>query len=245
MTQIQRQSWQHMGAGVKLSALALLSMSTGCIVPSSEPFQRTSLFGNRSGPPTRGVPPQTTKRNEPMPPIATGRRLQELENVAPSGALLPQINSSLSGNSGHGGFSRPMMTSPLMFQRLDKNTWRIAASAPLVFQTVARILSQTYILSQTDRRSFSLSTEWDKFFIDGRLFRNRVSINVFPLNSKFADLVIKNSIEYYTQNNAKLDTNSPDQWLPTQDITNEMDRILEKTQKQLMAGFTDRPTLRK
>lgn len=245
MTQIQQHTRQYLSAGAKLSASALLSLSTGCIAPSGEPFQRTSLFGHRSGSPTHGVLPQTAKRNEPIPPIATGRRLQELENVAPSGALLPQINSSLSGNSGNGGFSRPMMTSPLMFQRLDKNTWRIAASAPVVFQTAARILSQTYILSKTDRRSFSLSTEWDKFFIDGRLFRNRVSINVFPLNSKFADLVIKNSIEYYTQNNAKLDTNSPDQWLPTQDITNEMERILEKTQKQLLAGFTDRPTLRK
>lgn len=228
-----------------MSTFTLLVLSAGCVAPSGEPFQRTSLFGPRSGAGSRSLPQPSTTRNEAAPPIATGRRMQELENVAPSGALLPQINSSLSGNSSHGGFSRPMMTSPLMFQRLDKNTWRIAASAPLVFQTVARILSQTYILSQTDRRTFSLSTEWDKFFIDGRLFRNRVSINVFPLNSKFADLVIKNSIEYYTQNNAKLDTNSPDQWLPTQDITNEMDRILEKTQKQLMASFTDRPALRK
>lgn len=228
----------------RLIAIAFLALTTACVAPSGEPFQRTSLFGSRSTT-SRAQPSAAAGRTESAPPIATGRRMQELENVAPSGAILPQINSSLSGNSSHGGFSRPMMTSPLMFQRLDKNTWRIAASAPIVFQTVARILSQTYILSQTDRRSFSLSTEWDKFFIDGRLFRNRVSINVFPLNSKFADLVIKNSIEYYTQNNAKLDTNSPDQWLPTQDITNEMERILEKTQKQLMASFNDRAMIKK
>lgn len=228
----------------RLMAAALLALTTACVVPAGEPFQRTSLFGSRDTT-SRTQSSASPGRPKILPPIATGRRMQELENVAPSGAILPQINSSLSGNSSHGGFSRPMMTSPLMFQRLDKNTWRIAASAPTVFQTVARILSQTYILSQTDRRSFSLSTEWDKFFIDGRLFRNRVSINVFPLNSKFADLVIKNSIEYYTQNNAKLDTNSPDQWLPTQDITNEMERILEKTQKQLMASFNDRATIKK
>ena len=241
----QHQMRLKQASGSFFIALALFSLTAGCIAPSGEPYQRTSLFGSRRSAPARGLPPASATQNEATPPIATGRRMQELENVAPSGAILPQINSSLSGNSSHGGFSSPMITSPLMFQRLDKNTWRIAASAPLVFQTVARILSQTYILSQTDRRTFSMSTEWDKFFIDGRLFRNRVSINVFPLNSKFADLVIKNSIEYYTQNNAKLDTNSPDQWLPTQDITNEMDRILDKTQKQLMASFTDRTPVRK
>lgn len=232
------------GSRLSFMTCALLTLSSACVMPSGEPYQRSSLFGSRANA-TRPLPANQGSGSDNLPPIATGRRMQQLENAAPSGALLPQINASLSGNTSHGGFSRPMMTSPLMFQRLDKNTWRIAASAPHIFQTVARILSQTYILSKADRKTFSLSTEWDKFFIDGRLFRNRVSINVFPLNQKFADLVIKNNIEYYTQSNAKVDTNSPDQWLPSQDITNELERILDKTQKQLMANLTNTTPLKK
>jgi hypothetical protein len=152
---------------------------------------------------------------------------------------MPQLSSALAGNSGNtGGFSQPMFTAPLLFQRLDRNTWRVATPAPLLYQTIAKILSQTYIIAKADRQTLSLSTEWDKFFIDGRLFRNRVSINVFPLNQKNADLVIKNNIEYYTQSEHKVDENTPTQWLPTQDITDEMERILEKAQKQLVAQMS-------
>jgi hypothetical protein len=146
----------------------------------------------------------------------------------------------LSGNVS-GGLAQPMVNSPLLFQRLDRNTWRVATTAGHLFQTIARVISQSYIISQADRRALSLSTEWDKFFIDGRLFRNRISVNVFPYSARSADLVIKNNIEYYTQSAQKTDENNPTQWLPTQDVTDELDRVLEKTQSQILAQLPAAP----
>lgn len=214
--------------------LLMLTIASGCVIPSSEIPPRNTLFGGHSRG-QRGLASTSPATGATLPGLAN-RSNQNLENIAPVGNVMPQLSGALAGNSVNaGGFSQPMVTSPLLFQRLDKNTWRVATSAPMLFQTIAKILSQTYIIAKTDRQTLSLSTEWDKFFVDGRLFRNRVSINVFPLNQRNADLVIKNNIEYYTQTALQVDENSPTQWLPTQDITDELERILEKTQKQLVA----------
>jgi hypothetical protein len=166
------------------------------------------------------------------------RLMNSAGNQNSSGVILPQLNNALSGNGASQGLAQPMVSSPLLFQRLDKNTWRVATSAGHLFQTIARVLSQSYIISQADRHALSLSTDWDKFFIDGRLFRNRISVNVFPHSARAADLIIKNNIEYYVQNNQKTDENSPTQWLPTHDITDELSRVLEKTQNQLVAQLS-------
>lgn len=215
-----------------LAAKASIVFSA-CVGMHGEFSQRTSLFGNGS----------RSSRALPTPPQSQQQQLAarpqfNSENLPLSGSIMPQLSGAMAGNSSSGGFVQPMVNSPLMFQRLDKNTWRVATNATHLFQTLARVLSQGYIISKADRQSLSLSTEWDKFFIDGRLFRNRISINIFPFNQRSADLILKNNIEYYTQTAQKIDESDPTQWLPTQDVTDELDKILEKTQKQLIASLS-------
>ncbi|NBW81049.1 hypothetical protein EBR21_04775 [bacterium] len=213
-----------------------LSGTVGCVGVGLESSPKTSLFGG-GGRSQRGLPtgsiPMAGNAASPLP----ARASNSADQFPATGAFMPQLSNSLTGNSSSNGIAQPMVSSPLLFQRLDRNTWRVATPAGQLFQTVARILSQSYIISQADRHALSLSTDWDKFFIDGRLFRNRISVNVFPLSTRSADLVIKNSIEYYAQNGKNTDDNNPTQWLPTQDVTDELDRVLEKTQNQLLANF--------
>jgi hypothetical protein len=219
------------------STLSIALVISGCVASNFENSPKGSLFGGSgrsqkqsslSGPPS-GYP--RSIQGEQV--SAEASRPQNS-----SGVILPQLNNALSGNNAGQGLAQPMVSSPLLFQRIDKNTWRVATSAGHLFQTIARVLSYTYIISKADRHALSLSTDWDKFFIDGRLFRNRISVNVFPHSPRTADLIIKNNIEYYTQNAQKADENSPTQWLPTQDITDELSRVLEKTQSQLMAQLS-------
>ena len=228
------------GRLIFICLLALPNL-TGCVGTGLDNSPRTSLFGGSS----------RNQRNLPLPPAGAGlsnaigtapRGLGSVDQLPASGAIMPQLNNALTGNNLSTGLAQPMVTSPLLFQRLDRNTWRVAASAAQLFQTIARVLSHTYIIAQTDRHALSLSTDWDKFFIDGRLFRNRISINVFPHSPRSADLVIKNNIEYYAQSSQKIDENNPTQWLPTHDVTDELDRVLEKTQNQLMAQLSSSTT---
>ncbi|MFZ9519949.1 MAG: hypothetical protein ACO3A4_05670 [Silvanigrellaceae bacterium] len=229
-------------SGLALSCwFAVSFLATGCVGVGLENSPKTSLFGGG----TRNQRGQTAPSN-PMAAASAAaipmRPSNTMEQLPVNGAFLPQLSNSLNGNSPSNGIAQPMVSSPLLFQRLDRNTWRVASPAGQLFQTVARILSQTYIISQADRHALSLSTDWDKFFIDGRLFRNRISVNVFPLSPRSADLVIKNSIEYYAQNGRNLEDNNPTQWLPTQDVTDELDRVLEKTQNQLLANLNSGAT---
>jgi hypothetical protein len=201
----------------------------------TESSPKTSLFGSPLR--TQRINPRQDQQKVPLAATGFVNRSGRTGNEAmpATGAFMPQLNNALSGGMATGSLAQPMAMSPLMFQRLDKNTWRVAAPASHLFQTIAKILSQTYIIAGADRQTLRLSTEWDKFFIDGRLFRNRISVNVFPVTQRAADLIIKNNIEYYTQTAQKADENNPTQWLPTHDITDELERVLERTQSQLTA----------
>lgn len=228
---------QRSGRLLVMSNLCSIFLATGCVTAGMSNSPRTSLFGGGERQ-QRQLPGSANANSLPMNSGYSVRGNAMNEQFPASGALIPQLNNSISGQGMSNGIAQPMVSSPLLFQRLDRNTWRVAAAAGPLFHTIARILSQTYIISQADRHALSISTEWDKFFIDGRLFRNRISVNVFPHAARSADLVIKNNIEYYVQSAEKIDENNPTQWLPTQDVTDELDRVLEKTQNQLMAQMS-------
>lgn len=120
---------------------------------------------------------------------------------------------------------------------VDGNTWRTSIHPAMVFGIMSRIISQTYIISSMDRKNFNLQTDWDKFFIDGRLFRNRINVMVFPVGPKQTEVVIKNIVEYYTGNpNYKMEENTA--WLPTPDITDEIPKLVENTNRQTALALT-------
>lgn len=127
------------------------------------------------------------------------------------------------------GYQQPLGN--LELNKIDGNTWRTSAHPAMVFGIMARILSQAYIINSVDRKNFNLQTDWDKFFIDGRLFRNRMSVMVFPVGPRLTEVVVKNIVEYYTGNpNNKLEENSA--WLPSPDLTNEVQKLVENTNRQ-------------
>ena len=80
----------------------------------------------------------------------------------------------------------------------------------------------------------TLQTDWDKFFIDGRLFRNRIHVSVFPVGPKQTEVVIRNSLEYFSGvSESVADTGSEGHWLPSPDITNEVANLVKNTRIQL------------
>jgi hypothetical protein len=95
---------------------------------------------------------------------------------------------------------------------------------------MSRIISQSYIISAVDRKNMNIQTEWDKFFIDGRLFRNRINITVFPVGNRMTEVVIKNAVEYYSGSVEKQEQNMA--WLPSPDLTDEVNRLVLNTDKQ-------------
>lgn len=129
----------------------------------------------------------------------------------------------------------PSGTQPLSnifsLTHIEGNTWRTSAHPAMVFGIMSRIISQSYIISALDRKNFNLQTDWDKFFIDGRLFRNRISVMVFPVSPRQTEVVVKNIVEYYTGGQStKPEENTA--WLPSPDITDEINKLVESTNRQ-------------
>lgn len=129
-----------------------------------------------------------------------------------------------------------MALSPLHLTRIEGNTWRTGANPALVHGIMARLLSQNYIISSVDRKNFNIQTDWDKFFIDGRLFRNRISVTIFPVGARQTEVVIKNLVEYYTGTLAKQEENMA--WLPCPDLTDEVNKLVENTDKQTAFAYS-------
>jgi hypothetical protein len=127
-------------------------------------------------------------------------------------------------------FDRPIQTQEpkiiksTNFQKTDENSWSTSLSAVETFSVFSKIIAKSYIISSIDRKNLSINTDWDKFFIDGRLFRNRLSVSVFPVDMRNTEVVIKNTLEYL----AKEENNQQNQvWLPCPDITDEVKRIVQ------------------
>lgn len=118
----------------------------------------------------------------------------------------------------------------LPLQKVDANVWRTSLPAGVAFQTLTRILSQSYVLGQVDRKQMAIATEWDKFLIEGKMFRNRVSAGVFAISARSAEIVIRNSVEYY--DGEKSMNLREANWVPTADVTDEVQRIVSTLARQ-------------
>jgi hypothetical protein len=142
--------------------------------------------------------------------------------------------SSQNKRNNFSNFNSPqkqLLPNSLSLSHVEGNTWRTSAHPAMVFGIMSRILSQNYIINSLDRKNFNIQTDWDKFFIDGRLFRNRISIMVFPVGPRQTEVVVKNIVEYYTGSpNNKMEENSA--WLPSPDITDEINKLVDNTNRQ-------------
>jgi hypothetical protein len=127
-------------------------------------------------------------------------------------------------------------TPPALLTQVSGNVWRSSVSASRVFSVVSRLLAQSYVLSRIDNKNLSVQTDWDKFFIDGRLFRNRVHVSVFAIGARQTEVVVRNNLEYFSGTNDKsTDSTGDGQWLPSPDITNEVATLIKGTRLQLQS----------
>lgn len=98
--------------------------------------------------------------------------------------------------------------------------------AAALYPLLLRQLSSNYILLSSDPRAMSVQTDWDKFFLGGRLFRNRLSVTLFQVSGGESEVLVNNKVEYFRSPDERTGTEDAD-WIPTQDITNERADLIE------------------
>jgi hypothetical protein len=120
----------------------------------------------------------------------------------------------------------PATQSQVFFRPINHNTWRTRIPASSLYPIVLRHLSESYVIRTNDPRNMSIQTDWDKFFIGGRLFRNRLNISLFHLAGLDCEMIINNKVEYF-QASEESSAYGESDWIPTQDVTNEKKQLVE------------------
>jgi hypothetical protein len=115
-------------------------------------------------------------------------------------------------------------------KQVDDHTWVSNLPPYELFSLLSRHISKKYEILSLNKKSLTLSTNWDKFVIKGRLFRNKLNITLFPYDRNYTEIVIKNEVEYHSEVKYSA-AKSYDVWLPTTDITSELKELFILTKK--------------
>ena len=116
--------------------------------------------------------------------------------------------------------------------RIDKNTWASNLAPHELLAVMARQVSEKYEVLSVDRKNLVVATNWDKFLIRNRLFRNRLHIILFPIKKNYTEIVLRNEVEYHSEVRYTKDK-AFDVWVPTQDVTKELYNIFKVTKHAL------------
>lgn len=109
---------------------------------------------------------------------------------------------------------------------LDKQTFRFALREGDVWDAALNVLLRNYNLTIVDKSSGIVTTEWDTYFLNQEVYRNRLSMRISRGAGSGVDLMIHNNVERLRD--ASQATGAVGAvWLPAEDGANETARIVQ------------------
>jgi len=109
---------------------------------------------------------------------------------------------------------------------VDRQTFHFALRDGDVWNSALNVLMRNYNLTIVDRQSGVVTTEWDSYFLNGGVFRNRVSLRITRGPSGGTDVMVHNNVEKLRDASAAASTVGA-VWLPSPDPANEVARIVQ------------------
>lgn len=128
--------------------------------------------------------------------------------------------NSLLGVPGAAGSMAPKQAT---IYAVDQQTFRILVKDDRVWEAALDLLLRNYNLTIIDRSSGVMTTEWDSFFLDGKVYRNKLSIRIRRINTQQCELRILNNVEALRDANGIVS----DTWLPAEDRGGETARLVQ------------------
>ena len=116
---------------------------------------------------------------------------------------------------------------------VDKNTFRFLLKPAQVWDGAVNILMRNYNLNIIDKPSGIITTEWDSYYQDNRLYRNKVTVLMKNVSWNNADVVVFNNTEVLRDSQSG---GMEAVWLPAKGDDREMGRIVQN-----MALYLNQP----
>lgn len=109
---------------------------------------------------------------------------------------------------------------------IDRQTFRIAMRDTEVWDAALNVLLRNYNLNIVDRTSGIITTEWDSYYLNKEVFRNKLSIRVAKSAYAAVDVTIHNNVEKLRDASQAAGTVGA-VWLPAADPANEIGRVIQ------------------
>lgn len=108
---------------------------------------------------------------------------------------------------------------------IDSQTFNLLIPNEDVWNATIDVLMRNYNLTILDKQNGVITTEWDSFYLDNQVFRNKVSLRITPHNYRYSKLLIINNIETLKEDAATGSLGAT--WVPCQDVAGESARIIK------------------
>ena len=118
---------------------------------------------------------------------------------------------------------RKCQKADLSIDYIDKNRFRIHQSYSRVWDNMLDLVLKNYNLNIANKDSGLITTEWDSYYLDNKVYRNKLSVRVKQLNWKMVDVIIYNNVEILADNR---ETQGPMVWLPEDEGKAEIGRLI-------------------
>jgi hypothetical protein len=138
--------------------------------------------------------------------------------------------------------AKPVGETPVQARRpgifaVDLGTFRIQQGYDRVWEATMDVLLRNYNLAIADRNNGLITTEWDSYYLDGKVHRNKLSMRLKRMGGSLVEVTIFNNVEVLS----KLpDGGITEIWLPTDKNKAEIGRII---QNMAIAMGQPRPNL--
>lgn len=115
---------------------------------------------------------------------------------------------------------------------VNKQTFLFQQDQDKVWNAAIDVLMGNYNLNIVDPRSGVITTEWDRFYYDNGVYRNKISIRVEQKGFQGTLVTLLNNVETLKLGEQS-GASASSIWLPSNDISGEFDRVI-KSMAQLV-----------
>ncbi len=154
-------------------------------------------------------------------------RQHQEHRLSPSSA--PPSNESMGGSTGVGEAvnvaSQVQDAAPTIYP-VDQETFRLQIPEREVWEAVLSVLMRNYSPLIADKNQGIFATDWDSYFLNGAVYRNKISIRISRGGPGITDMVIHNSVEQLRDSTQPPGVTSGP-WLPSADPADEIGRIVK------------------
>ncbi len=107
---------------------------------------------------------------------------------------------------------------------VDQGTFRVLSPFDKVWDATLDVLLRNYNVAIADRANGLITTEWDSYYLDGKVHRNKVSLRLKRVAGVGTEMLVYNNVEVLSK---MPDGGITEIWLPTDRNRPEVVRILQ------------------